>query len=298
MLSALSPPVAMVLDVRGRVEVQPMEGASHRITIGELLYAGERLAVPADGSATLAFLGIGARERLRPAIEATVGPDGCAPSESVAERRAQRPAVASALKGVRPATDASRKAGVVFRGVAARLPESPPAVSPMFGAMVASERPSLSWEPDAGAKGYRVRLLSSAGRELWEAESAVPSLAYPKDEEALQPSYLYSWEIADLEGNTLVRSRFAVARRSVARQMAALAEQADSDDPAELLEAALAYSQLEAFGDALAMYERLARRAPDEPVYQEALAELYRRAGRPEEAAAAEAKTSRSEAPQ
>jgi Flp pilus assembly protein TadD len=46
----------------------------------------------------------------------------------------------------------------------------------------------------------------------------------------------------------------------------------------------MAYANLRAYDDAMAVYEKLAKLAPDEPAYREALAALYARAGRPEDA--------------
>jgi tetratricopeptide (TPR) repeat protein len=77
------------------------------------------------------------------------------------------------------------------------------------------------------------------------------------------------------------------------RRLVEVEAQALGEDRAELLEAALAFIGLGAYGEALAAYERLARIAPDEPAYQAALADLYRRAGRPAEAMAASAKASK-----
>ena len=77
-------PAAMVLDVKGRVEVKPAEGKPERVVIGSLLYPGERLVVPVDGAATLAILCVGAQEQIQPGSEATVGPRGCSPPGAVA----------------------------------------------------------------------------------------------------------------------------------------------------------------------------------------------------------------------
>ena len=41
-------PAAMVLDLRGPVQIRPSQGGPRRAEVGDLLYPGERLAVPAD----------------------------------------------------------------------------------------------------------------------------------------------------------------------------------------------------------------------------------------------------------
>ena len=57
-------PAAMVLDLKGRVELRPAAGVARPAKVVDRLYPGDRLAVPADGTATVAFLGVGAQERL------------------------------------------------------------------------------------------------------------------------------------------------------------------------------------------------------------------------------------------
>ena len=77
-------PAAMLLDLTGKVEIRPVDGPPKVAEPGDLLYPGERLSVPTDGSATLSILGAGARETIKPGTEATVGPKGCTPPGSVA----------------------------------------------------------------------------------------------------------------------------------------------------------------------------------------------------------------------
>jgi hypothetical protein len=285
-------PAAMVLDRTGLVEILPVEGPPQRAEIGDLLYPGERLVVPTDGSATLAILGIGVQERIQPGSRATVGTQGCTPPGAIALRQEQRPAVAGSLKGLRPAPDNPRKAGLGFRG-GEDVPEAPPAVAPIYGATVASDRPVLAWAGIAGALGYRVRLLSSAGRELWRVEAKEPRLAYPEGQGALQRGYVYRWEVTDTEGHPVAASTFTVATESQRKRLAELPSPEAGEDRAELLAAALTYTRLGAYAEALATYERLAQLVPEEPSYQEALAGLYRRAGRSEEARAASERASR-----
>jgi hypothetical protein len=279
-------PAALVLDLTGSVQIRPADGPSKRAEVGDLLYPGERLSIPADGSAALAILGVGAQERIKPGSEATVGPQGCTPPEAVVQRKAQPRGVAGTLKGLRPAPDDARKAGASFRGTE-DLPEAPPAVTPIYGSVVASDRPAMAWGAVAGAKGYRVKLLSSAGRGLWRAETQELRLDYPEGQEPLQRGYVYLWEVYDTEGRQVAASTFSVATESQRKRLAELPAPEAGEDRAELLLAALAYTLLGAYTEALAIYERLARMAPEVSAYQEALASLYARAGRPEAARAA-----------
>ena len=79
-------PVALVLSAKGAVEVRPAEGEPLAAARGMLLYPGDRLSVPDGGEAVVVFRDGGARERVRPGAEATVGAKGCTPPGAV-ERR-------------------------------------------------------------------------------------------------------------------------------------------------------------------------------------------------------------------
>jgi hypothetical protein len=282
----------MVLDLKGKVDIRPAksqgDGSSQSAHPGSLLYPGERLVVPVDGSVTVAVLGLGVRQCLKPGSEATVGPAGCTPPESVLERIPQKIAVTSTLKRIRPAPNDSRNAGLLVRGADSDLPDPAPAVTPMFGATVSSDRPSLAWQPINSTKRYRIRLKSAAGRELWHADTDLPRMTYPKDEEALKPGYVYDWEVADTEGRTLARSRLSVALEIQRPRFEELKVLAEGDDRAGVFEAALGYAHLHAWDEALATYEHLVKLAPDEPAHRRALAELLHHAGRPDGAEAIE----------
>ena len=88
-------PAAMVLDLKGSVQLRSVGGEARPAKVCELLYAGERLAIPADGAATVAILGLGAQERLAPGSEATVGPQGCTPATAGRRRWPSAPAARS-----------------------------------------------------------------------------------------------------------------------------------------------------------------------------------------------------------
>jgi hypothetical protein len=274
-------PAAMVLALKGPVELRTAAGKARPVQVEELLYPGDRLAVPAAGAATLAFLGVGVQEWLAPGSEATVATGGCKPASAVVQRREQRPAVARTMKGVRAADGDDRKAaGANFRFGGA---SPPPAILPIEGSTVATDRPNFAWPRTNLAKGYRVTLASGAGRELWRAETTAPSLAYPTGKEGLTRGYVYRWEVTDLDSQPVVSGAFTVATESELKQMADLRPMAAGDDRAELLAAALTYRRLSCFTEAIAALERLVTLAPEEPAYREELAELYRQAGRAEQ---------------
>jgi hypothetical protein len=271
-------PAAMVLDLAGRVEIKTSEGKAQEARVGDLLYPGERLSVPAGGSATVAVLREGAQERLRPGAEATVGAGGCTPPEAVAERKGQRPAVARTMRGLRPAPGDGRKAGSSFRGDAA---ERPQATTPVYGATVAADKPDLAWPAADGVKSYRVRLVAEgSGREVWRAEANEPRLSYPEGKPALDRGTVYRWIVTGPDYGEVASGSFAVATEGELRQLDELKALTAGEDRADLLAAALSYRRLGCYVEAIAAYERLAKLAPEEPAYREALGQLYRVAGR------------------
>jgi hypothetical protein len=274
-----SKPAAMVLDLKGSVQLRSTGGEARPAKVCDLLYAGERLAVPADGAATVAILGFGAQERLAPGSEATVGPDGCTPATAVIERREQRPAVARTMKGVRPAPGDGRKAAMALRSSG----DEPQAITPIQGATIAADRPGFDWPPAKDAKSYQVKLLSGDGREFWRTEAKEPKLEYPGGREALKRGNFYRWEVTDQESRPLVSGQFMVATESELKQLDELKPLAAGGDRADLLTAALAYRRLGCYAEAIAAFERLTKLAPGEGVYRDELSRLSRQAGRPED---------------
>jgi hypothetical protein len=272
-------PSAILLDARGRVEVTPSGGVPQPAAVGDLLYPGERLKVPADGAATVAILGLGVQEQLTPGTEATVEAKGCTPPEAVARRKEPPKAVANTMKGLRPVVSNGRKLGVGLRSGA----EDPPAIAPIFGATVASDRPALAWPPAKDATSYRVRLLASSGRELWKLETKENQTAFPVAKEPLRRGYVFRWEVVDQDFRPVALGEFSVATESELKQLDELKPLASADDRADLLSAALSYRRLGAFAEAIAAYARLLNESPNEPAYREPLAELFRQAGRPKE---------------
>jgi hypothetical protein len=277
-------PAAMVLDLKGKVAIRPTEGPTKVAELGDLLYPGERLAVPADGSATLSILGVGARETIKPGSETTVGPKGCSPPESIVARKEQPKAVASTMKNLRAAPGDGRKAGVGFRGG----PDKPQAITPIFGATVTSDRPGLAWPPAEKAVTYRVKLLSGADRELWKVESKEPSIAFPEDKEPLHPGYVYHWEVTDQDFRKVASGKFTMATASEREQLGELKALVESGDQSDRYSAALGYWKLWAYAEAIATFEKLASESPGNPAYRSSLAALYRIAGRTKDAESVE----------
>jgi hypothetical protein len=268
-------PAVMLLDLKGKAEIRPVEGNPRAAEVGDLLYPDEVLAVPADASATVAILGAGARETIRPGTEAKIGPKGCTPPASVLARKEQPRAVASTMRGLKPSADDGRKAGVGFRSKS----EDAGAITPIHGATVTSDRPALSWPAAEKVTIYRVRMISGAGRELWRAETKEPRLDFPGDKPPLQEGYPFRWEVTDQDYRKVAAGEFSVATASERTQIDELKALTASGDAADRYSAALAYRRLAAFAEAIAVLEGLNRDVPDEHEYRRMLEDLRRTAG-------------------
>ncbi len=264
-------------------------GEARKVVVGESVRSGDRLSAPGGASATLFFFPSGPRERLLPGKTATVQRGGCTPGTAV--KRSEVPVPnAQDLRGLPSLGGTGKAAGTVFRDPL--LPEGTlPAVTPMYGTRITSDKPRLSWQPLRGATGYRVQLLGSERRVLWAHDTRAPSLLFPAKEKALRPGTSYEWTVtAILPGGktkALAESKFLVANAGQRKNLATLEPLRDSKDPADLLLAAAGYQAARAFEEALQVYERLARLSPNEPLFQAALADYYERAGRTEDAAQA-----------
>jgi formylglycine-generating enzyme required for sulfatase activity len=79
-------PLAMLLEARGRVQLQSTRDAQQRPVPQALLYAGDRLSLGGDGQVRLVVLSDLHQEWLRSGREATVGRKGCAPADAIAVR--------------------------------------------------------------------------------------------------------------------------------------------------------------------------------------------------------------------
>jgi hypothetical protein len=268
-------PAAMLLELKGKAEIRPVEGTPRAAEVGDLLYPDEVLAVPADGSATVSILGAGARETIRPGTEVKLSPEGCTPPGSILARKEQPRAIASTMRNLKPSPGDGRRAGVGFRSG----PEVPQAITPIFGATVTSDRPGFAWPAAEKATTYRVRLLTGAGREAWRVEAREARLDFPAEKEPLKDGYVYRWEVTDPDYRKVASGEFSVATASERAQLGELKALAASGDAADRYSAALAYRRLAAFAEAIAVLESLVKDRPGVEAHHRDLAELRRSAG-------------------
>jgi formylglycine-generating enzyme required for sulfatase activity len=81
--TGLGTPAAMLLEVRGAVELRPPKGAAKQAAPNVLLFPGDQLSLAADAHVRLVVLSDLHQEWLAQGREATVGRKGCVPDEAV-----------------------------------------------------------------------------------------------------------------------------------------------------------------------------------------------------------------------
>ncbi len=287
--------VALVIPPRAAVRITPGPVQADRDGVVLYLYAGDRVTVK-EGQAVLLFFADNHRERLRPG-EVTVGPRGCEPAGRV--ERLKPPQERAVQVGLQELGPDGRIGAAVFRDD----PGKP--VAPFSGTTVLTDRPAFTWRPAAKVIAYQFRLLKAGSNALvWKAETKESRLAYPDKERPLQRGRQYVWKVTattrekDYEGFAdVVSSEFLVATAKEADELTKVRPLAASADLGDVFLAAVAYQAKGCLAEALAAYERLAEKAPQEPGYHRALAYLYERAGQADKAQAEREKGERGGGP-
>lgn len=304
--------VAMVLRIKGEVSLIQPGHKPARAWAMDLLRPGDRLAVPAGGEAHLFFLDDGHKEVLAAGKTATVQAAGCKPPAAVARKlpcklgkraledlKRRRPPLARvssfsyklgklALKDLKGDLAAGRLGGVLLRGADDPLP---PVLTPLPGANVLSPRPALSWPAVEGAKSYIVALFTGPDtkdlQKVWRIETKANRLPFPAKQADLQ-SVTYRWSVVarlkddDREIVSLKQARFSVATKREVRLLQEAKKLAESSDPADVLLAVGLYESRAVHDEALKLYEKLVKQAPEQARFHEALARYYEAGGRAE----------------
>src|SRR5262249_36393867 len=79
-------PLAMLLEVRGTVQLHSTRNTKQQAAPQALLYGGDRLSLAGGAQVRLVILSDLHQEQLRPESEATIRRRGCEPAEAVTER--------------------------------------------------------------------------------------------------------------------------------------------------------------------------------------------------------------------
>jgi hypothetical protein len=276
------PAAAMVLSVQGKVELQRAWGEKRRLGEMDFLYPGDRLRPQGDGRAVLVFVDDEHREQVKG--PATVAQAGCKPPEAVEVLRKPGPEMKAVLDGLKELDRSGRAAGTVFRSPS---DDERPAVTPVDGSRVLTDRPAFTWRPVPKVKGYRIEVFKKADLKVkpeWTADPTEARWTYPRP---LPRGREYAWRVyavTDEEVRPCAGGGFYLVGAGETGDLEKLQTLAAGDDAGDLVLAAVGYEGQQAYGEALAAYERLCRRAPHAAAFQAARAALLERAGRTEEA--------------
>jgi hypothetical protein len=276
-------PAAMVLEVKGKVDLQPAKGTARALAVMDLLYLGDQLRSNAGAQAVLVFMGDSHQEQVQAKEPVSVGRSGCTPPDRVLLVKKPGPEKKLVLEGLKELSRSSWGATRITRSPT----EPKPAVVTFTGTSVLMDRPSFCWPADEKAKSYLVELFTATGRLLWQATTTMPTLSYPEGKKPLTPNRLYTWHVLSDYGNErkpLAGGDFFFVSAAKASALQALEHGANSSNIPDVLLAAMTYECQGVYEEALRLYERLCELAPQESAYHAARAALYEQAGRKTEA--------------
>ncbi len=218
------PPAALVLSAQGTINLTQDAKPARRLGVMDLLRPGDHLAAAGDGQATLVFLSDGHRERLKGAVQVTVGEKECMPTSAVERLDASHDLTGAHLASLSELARSARAGVGVLRG---ELPPTPQAVTPMYGSTVLDTRPTLSWPAVPGADSYTVELFRGNVQHLvWRETTREDHLPYPEQRMPLHHAAKYLWRVTahhgGESGKRIVTSKFLVATQTEADELAQL----------------------------------------------------------------------------
>ena len=207
--SSSDKPLALVLVVKGNVEVKSGDARPVRLLVGRQLSTNDRIVVQPGSEARVIFRETGRCQRLKPIAkgetiapsEISVTPDGCTPSNVVETIEPRQMRITFQASPLLPNT---RPGAVIARGNDESQRNLPPAITPFWNAVVITNRPEFSWPCHPGARAYRIRLVDASGRTLWERGTDRCKLHYPGDEKPMELTRHYIWRVSACGGEKVI----------------------------------------------------------------------------------------------
>jgi hypothetical protein len=207
---------AIVLDVRGKVEVQ-RDRKKMPVDLGYLLYAGDMVETAKGASVTVQYLESGQEEQWPGKMKFTI------------DKQRSRPALSSVItknkKIVLPRLE-NPQAGVFRlrshrpRGVGNNHRVK---VKDLANTCTLEERPVFRWSSVSGADSYQVTLyLYDGNKLLWRKSSVGAELPYPTDEPPLNADSRYEWNVEAFRNHRVIaekRSCFYLPKREESTTM-------------------------------------------------------------------------------
>lgn len=236
-------PAAVVVSVRGAVEVIVGGRAPTAATVGTRLASGDQI-IPSGGEAVIVHV-TGRTQRVTETLTIpAVGGD----SEAGAFSRTVR-VLASAAN-----TDA--RGNPNRQGMIRPIPGEPVLIAPRNGLLVMDVRPTFTWHSVEAATGYRIQVRDLEG-EITRYEAADTTWTLPADAPDLLRGQTYAWTVAPSgSGRPTREQRFVVLageeHGEVAGALESLAAAGLDPSGAGALMAVAVFRELELFYDASA----------------------------------------------
>ncbi len=278
---AADEPLALLVKLTGRVQVTPVSATKPQpAQFGRPLMRGERLHVPAGGSATVFFndgnvIELGEKSTI--VISGRAAPRGTSGSAMPAE--VFKTVAKNLVAG-------SRETGLVALAPLRGGAEAAPLLESPRRTQVLADRPAFAWRAVDGATRYRLAVSDDRG-ELWRREVTGTTLDYPADAEPLVRGAEVLWEVEALSDTDALRkeeSSFTVASADEAdliRTQAGRIREATgaaSTDVALYLEGVYLAGH-GVYGEAAERLRELCALTPEAAPAHEALGQAYRSMG-------------------
>ena len=278
-------PVARVMEARGSVTIKEPPGQTRPARVYGTVFEGENVILGNDSTVALGFRDDGHVEHLKSPGSVTVTAAGTTPRkgvEVVASARVSQTTIGKWIEEM-----PSGVGGVsVLRGDK----NYPPPLVPGIQSTIVTTTPDLSWPAVPHAIRYSVTVFRRGDR-LWRGTTTTTSLPFggPRP---LQKSASYTWQVqtmfSDRDPDTVFSGEFKVASAAAMAEAAELKQVAQSQEPALLALVAQRTCNAECWARPCHCMSVSPNSSPGTAVFQEALADLYQWAGRPDAAAAAE----------
>lgn len=253
------PPSGQILQVQGEAKLLRNQGFEVPVTVGMILYPGDRLQIQ-----------VGSQVRLQ-----------CADlSLPLLSGRPQPVGGCLASKPKPRCSPGVLRCPRRIEGIAQNLSDIPFLISPRKTAIF-SDRPHLRWHPVPGATTYTVR-LQGADIPDWQTTVTSPEVTY--DGAPLQPGSYYLWSVEtdtgkfsrSEESSNLGIQRLDRASQQRLQQVLQPLQALPLDADGLALGLAAVYRQFELYADAIAVLEQRVAQGNAATAVYHLLAELYR----------------------
>jgi hypothetical protein len=274
-------PVAIVLETTGKPTLL-VTMKSEPLRSLKLLRPGDEVKAGAGDGVLILFVADGHMEKLSPASSILVQEKG-GKATGIVEWVPSR-LDARNLDALRKRVNAEKLGGTI-----ARSGDAPkPAIAPINGAVVATDRPTLRWPAVKDAASYRVELLVDTGGAdaelVWRRPSSEPILEYPADAKPLARTIVYRWRVTAVQPNKSEKTaiadvHFVVGTEAMETQAAELRKLAAGKQPADLVLAAAGFESLGMTDELYPLYKRLTQIVTADPCLWAMLGDSALKAG-------------------